>query len=47
MGETIRCPYHGWQYDGDSGECTEDPLLRSHSQGRPREGRGPWSSAIG
>jgi nitrite reductase/ring-hydroxylating ferredoxin subunit len=25
MGETIRCPYHGWQYDGDSGECTKIP----------------------
>ena len=25
MGETIRCPYHGWQYDGNSGECTVIP----------------------
>ena len=25
MGETIRCPYHGWQYDGNTGECTVIP----------------------
>ncbi len=25
MGETIRCPFHGWQYDGASGECTRIP----------------------
>jgi phenylpropionate dioxygenase-like ring-hydroxylating dioxygenase large terminal subunit len=25
MGETIRCPFHGWQYDGTSGECTHIP----------------------
>ena len=21
MGETLRCPFHGWQYDGASGRC--------------------------
>jgi nitrite reductase/ring-hydroxylating ferredoxin subunit len=25
MAETIRCPFHGWQYDGASGECTRIP----------------------
>jgi phenylpropionate dioxygenase-like ring-hydroxylating dioxygenase large terminal subunit len=25
MAETIRCPFHGWQYDGESGECTHIP----------------------
>jgi nitrite reductase/ring-hydroxylating ferredoxin subunit len=25
MGETIRCPFHGWQYDGQSGACTHIP----------------------
>ncbi len=25
MGETIRCPFHGWQYDGASGACAHIP----------------------
>lgn len=25
MGETVRCPFHGWQFDGTSGECTHIP----------------------
>jgi len=25
MGETLRCPFHGWQYDGTSGECVHVP----------------------
>jgi len=25
MGETLRCPFHGWQYDGESGHCTHIP----------------------
>ncbi len=25
MGETIRCPFHAWQFDGTSGECTHIP----------------------
>jgi nitrite reductase/ring-hydroxylating ferredoxin subunit len=25
MGETIRCPFHGWQYDGESGKCVAIP----------------------
>ena len=24
-GDCIRCPFHGWRYDGTSGECTEIP----------------------
>jgi phenylpropionate dioxygenase-like ring-hydroxylating dioxygenase large terminal subunit len=23
--ECIRCPFHGWRYDGESGKCTEIP----------------------
>lgn len=25
MGETIRCPFHGWQFDGTGGQCTHIP----------------------
>jgi len=25
MGETIRCPFHGWQFDGQTGACTTIP----------------------
>ncbi len=25
MGDTIRCPFHGWQYDGATGQCTHIP----------------------
>ncbi len=25
LGETLRCPFHGWQYDGTSGECVHIP----------------------
>lgn len=25
IGDTVRCPYHAWQFDGSSGECTEIP----------------------
>lgn len=25
MGEAIRCPFHAWQFDGTSGECTHIP----------------------
>jgi phenylpropionate dioxygenase-like ring-hydroxylating dioxygenase large terminal subunit len=24
-GDTIRCPFHGWRFDGDSGRCVEIP----------------------
>lgn len=39
MGETIRCPFHGWQYDGKSGECTHIPYCeRIPKKARVR----PW-----
>jgi phenylpropionate dioxygenase-like ring-hydroxylating dioxygenase large terminal subunit len=25
VGETVRCPCHAWQYDGESGKCTHIP----------------------
>lgn len=25
MGETIRCPFHAWQFDGESGQCASIP----------------------
>ena len=25
VGETIRCPFHAWQYDGQSGDCVKIP----------------------
>ncbi len=25
VGETLRCPFHGWQYDGASGQCAHIP----------------------
>ena len=25
VGDTLRCPFHGWQYDGETGECTHIP----------------------
>jgi nitrite reductase/ring-hydroxylating ferredoxin subunit len=27
VGETVRCPFHGWQYDGD-GQCTHIPYCK-------------------
>lgn len=24
-GDGIRCPFHGWRYDGESGQCTDIP----------------------
>lgn len=27
VGDSIRCPYHGWQFDGRSGTCTAIPSL--------------------
>jgi phenylpropionate dioxygenase-like ring-hydroxylating dioxygenase large terminal subunit len=28
MGETVRCPFHGWQYDGESGDCVTIPYCK-------------------
>ena len=25
IGESIRCPFHGWQFDGDTGSCVQIP----------------------
>jgi nitrite reductase/ring-hydroxylating ferredoxin subunit len=25
MGESVRCPFHGWQFDGATGQCTSIP----------------------
>ena len=25
IGDTVRCPFHGWQYDGESGACVKIP----------------------
>jgi phenylpropionate dioxygenase-like ring-hydroxylating dioxygenase large terminal subunit len=25
VGESLRCPFHGWRYDGESGACVEIP----------------------
>ena len=25
MGETVRCPFHGWQFEGASGDCVKIP----------------------
>jgi nitrite reductase/ring-hydroxylating ferredoxin subunit len=27
VGDTIRCPFHHWRYDGESGRCVEIPYL--------------------
>ena len=51
MGETLRCPFHGWQYDGTTGECVAHPVLRAHPArgARARVGRAgdatAWSSS--
>ena len=25
--DAVRCPFHGWQYNGETGECTHIPYL--------------------
>ena len=38
-GDCIRCPFHGWRYDGDTGQCQEIPygnMDRVPSQARIR-----------
>ena len=41
MGETVRCPFHGWQYDGETGECAHIPYCdRIPAGARLR----PWST---
>ena len=37
IGETVRCPFHGWQFDGESGECIRIPYCdRIPNQARLR-----------
>jgi phenylpropionate dioxygenase-like ring-hydroxylating dioxygenase large terminal subunit len=31
-GESIQCPYHGWEWGGESGACTRIPSLPDQSQ---------------
>ncbi len=39
MGDTVRCPFHAWQFDGDTGECTNIPYCeRIPAKARVR----PW-----
>jgi phenylpropionate dioxygenase-like ring-hydroxylating dioxygenase large terminal subunit len=28
QGQSLRCPFHGWCFDGESGSCTEIPFAR-------------------
>src|SRR5262245_2922867 len=28
VGNCVRCPYHGWEFDGESGSCTHVPFAR-------------------
>ena len=39
IGETIRCPFHAWQYDGESGACTHIPYCERIP---PRAKLRPW-----
>jgi nitrite reductase/ring-hydroxylating ferredoxin subunit len=27
-GHVLRCPWHGWEFDPETGECLDDPALR-------------------
>ena len=33
MGETIRCPFHAWQFDGTTGDCTHIPYCERIPRG--------------
>lgn len=39
VGDSIQCPYHGWQFDGSTGACSRIPSL-------PADGRIPPKAAI-
>ncbi|MGE2728015.1 Rieske 2Fe-2S domain-containing protein [Mycolicibacterium vaccae] len=39
VGDNIECPYHGWQFDGTSGNCAKIPSL-------PADGKIPPKAAI-
>jgi len=37
VGETVRCPFHAWQYDGETGDCVKIPYCdRIPSKARVR-----------
>ena len=38
-GECLRCPFHGWKFDGESGDVRRDPLRRREAH--PAEGPRP------
>ena len=46
IGETVRCPFHGWQYDGTTGACVHIPYCeriprrRACAPGTSRRGTG-------
>ena len=27
-GEVLRCPWHGWEFDVETGQCPDDPRMR-------------------
>ena len=33
MGETVRCPFHGWQFEGETGKCSCIPYTDRIPQG--------------
>lgn len=35
-GESIACPYHGWEYSGETGHCTRVPSLADQSKIPPQ-----------
>jgi nitrite reductase/ring-hydroxylating ferredoxin subunit len=41
MGETVRCPFHAWQFDGTTGACTHIPYS---DQIPPRARVRPWDT---
>ncbi len=40
VGETVRCPFHGWQYDGEGGECVAIPYCKKIP---PKARVQPWT----
>jgi phenylpropionate dioxygenase-like ring-hydroxylating dioxygenase large terminal subunit len=39
VAESLRCPFHGWRYDGESGRCVEIPYCERVP---PQARVGPW-----
>lgn len=40
VGQNLRCPFHGWCFDGESGNCVEVPFARKIP---PRARLGTWT----